>query len=175
MEAYIKALHLIFIVTWFSGLFYLVRLFVYHAEATEGPEGRREILIPQFQIMERRLWYGITWPSAILTLSSGLILAVDFWPLSEHSWLMIKLFLVALLFAYHLSCGYLYRRMLGEVYPLSANSLRLWNEVATLFLFAIVFLAVEKDGLNMLKGVIGLVLLGGVLWGGILLYRRRYL
>ena len=171
MELYVKALHLIFVVTWFSGLFYMVRLLVYHAEAHSGPTQRREILLPQFQLMEKRLWYGITWPSAVLVLSSGAWLAVGLWPLGEHPWLVIKLVLVGLLFAYHLSCGYLYHCMGRDVYPLGGYGLRLWNEVATLFLFGIVFLAVCKDGLDMLVGLAGLVVLGGALWWGILLYR----
>ena len=171
METHIKALHLIFMVTWFSGLFYLVRLFVYHAEAREKPREQRDILISQFRIMEKRLWYGITWPSAILTLIFGSALVPDFWPLSQHTWLVIKLVLVSLLFAYHLSCGYLYRHMARGVYPLNGNGLRLWNEVPTLFLFGIVFLAVGKDGLDMLRGLVGLALLVGALWGGIQFYK----
>ena len=175
MELYVKALHLIFVVTWFAGLFYMVRLLVYHAEAQGGPEARRDILIPQLRLMEKRLWYGITWPSAVLVLGSGTFLVMGFWPLTEHSWLMLKLVLVALLFAYHLSCGYLYRCMRRGNYPMGGGGLRLWNEVATLFLFAIVFLAVCKDGLDMLMGLAGLVLLGGLLWLGIRLYRvMRY-
>ena len=175
MELYIKALHLIFVVAWFSGLFYMVRLLVYHAEAHEGPAARREILIPQLRLMEKRLWYGITWPAAVLALSSGALLAVDFWPLTEHSWLILKLILVTLLFAYHLSCGYLYRYMGRGSYPLGGHGLRLWNEVATLFLFGIVFLAVCKDGLDMLVALAGLVVLGGGLWWGIRLYRMMRL
>ena len=171
MELYIKSLHIIFIVTWFAGLFYMVRLFVYHSEAKEGPVGRREVLIPQFQIMEKRLWYGITWPSAIMTLITGSFLALNFWPLTKYTWLTIKLFLVALLFLYHLSCGWLYRRMIRDIYPLNENGLRLWNEIPTLFLFGIIFLAVCKDGLDMLKGTLGLVLLGGGLWGAVRFYK----
>ena len=172
MEHYLKALHLIFVVTWFSGLFYMVRLLVYHTEARQEPEGRREVLIPQFRVMERRLWYGIAWPSAVLTLLTGGALAAGFWPLTGHSWLMAKVFLVSLLFAYHLACGCLYRRMGREEYPLSGNGLRLWNEVPTLFLFAIVFLAVLKNGLDALMGAAGLVLLGGLLWAGVHFYRK---
>ena len=171
MELYIKSLHLIFVVTWFAALFYLVRLFVYHAEAGEGPRGRREILIPQFQIMERRLWYGIAWPSAVLTLTTGSLLLVDFWPLTEYEWLMIKLVLVALLFLYHLSCGYLYRRMIRGIYPLKDSGLRLWNEIPTLFLFGIIFLAVCKDELDLPKGGLMLALLGGLLWGSVRFYK----
>ena len=71
MYLYVKAIHIVFIVTWFSGLFYIVRLFIYNAEAETKPELEKSILRPQFNMMTRRLWYGITWPSAILTLIFG--------------------------------------------------------------------------------------------------------
>ena len=172
MEPYLKALHLIFVVTWFAGLFYMVRLLVYHAEARKDTEGRREILISQFRIMEKRLWYGIAWPSVVLVLLTGSVLAMNFWPLTGHPWLVTKLFLVVLLFAYHLSCGCLYRRMGRGEYPLGGNGLRLWNEIPTLFLFAIVFSAVLKNSLDALLGGGGLVLLGGLLWAGVYFYRK---
>ena len=65
---YLKSLHIVFVVTWFAGLFYIVRLFIYHTEANDKPEPDRSILFKQFVHMERLLWYVITWPSAILTL-----------------------------------------------------------------------------------------------------------
>jgi len=68
---YLKALHIIFIVTWFAGLFYIVRLFIYHTEAQDEEEVARIILQKQYKIMSKRLWYGITWPSAILTAILG--------------------------------------------------------------------------------------------------------
>ena len=90
----LKALHLIFVITWFAGLFYIVRLFIYHVEA------EREVLQEQFKIMERRLWYGITWPSAILTLILGPVLMFGYYGTITHlpPWLIIKLGLVTLLF-----------------------------------------------------------------------------
>src|SRR6476661_6146732 len=99
---YIKALHIIFVVTWFSGLFYIVRLFIYTTEANEKPEPERTILIKQFQIMMKRLWYGITWPSAVLTLLFGLYtLFYGNWNrvLFDEAgrWLLIKLIFVVFL------------------------------------------------------------------------------
>src|SRR5665811_1579326 len=99
MYSYIKALHIIFIVTWFSGLFYIVRLFIYHAEAAERPEPDRTILMLQFRIMIRRLWAGITWPSAILTLIFGPWMAILMG--SIPTWLWIKLAFVLGLYGYH--------------------------------------------------------------------------
>src|SRR5690606_10139656 len=107
MYEYIKALHIIFIVTWFSGMFYIVRLFIYNTEAGERTPVERDILRGQFGIMMRRLWYGITWPSALLTAIFGgwmwLLLG------SLPQWLALKLFFVAGLYAYHISLHILYR------------------------------------------------------------------
>ena len=170
---YIKALHIIFVVTWFSGLFYLVRLFIYHQEVKNKEKG--SILIPQFIIMERRLWYGITWPSAILALVFGLFLLIDYWPLANHPWTIVKLLLVFFLFLYHLSCGFIYQKMQKGHYPLSGRILRLWNEVATLFLVSIVFLAVCKDTLDMIKGAGALLALALVLFAASIIYRKKVL
>ena len=160
-------------VTWFAGLFYIVRLFIYHVEACNRPgQAQGEVLIEQFLIMERRLWYGITWPSCVLTLVFGAALAHHFLPLTEHPWLLNKLIMVAGLFLYHLSCGHLYRHLRAGKCSYTSTQLRLWNELATVFLFAIVFLAVLKDSLPLpilLWGVSGLAIL---FMGGIILYRH---
>src|SRR5437660_9349628 len=98
---YIKSLHIIFVVTWFSGLFYIVRLFIYATEANDKPEPDRSVLVKQFLVMMRRLWYGITWPSAVLTLIFGLYtLFYGNWNrvLFDEGgrWLLIKLIFVVL-------------------------------------------------------------------------------
>ncbi|MGV3657580.1 MAG: CopD family protein, partial [Chitinophagaceae bacterium] len=92
MYLYTKALHIIFIVTWFSGLFYIVRLFIYNTEAAEKEEPEKSILQKQFSIMIKRLWLGITWPSAVLTLIFGpwMWIQLDYLP----QWLFVKLFFV---------------------------------------------------------------------------------
>ena len=97
----IKALHIIFVVTWFAGLFYIFRLFVYHAEAQEKKEElEREILIKQYKIMEWRLWYIITWPSAILTLIWGVWLLYFNPGYLSQPWMLLKLFFVFCLFGF---------------------------------------------------------------------------
>ena len=136
MYNYIKALHIIFIVTWFSGLFYMVRLFVYHAEAAEKPEPERTILQKQFQLMLRRLWMGITWPSAILTLIFGPWMMILLGTIP--TWLVIKLGFVVGLYLYHFSLQAIYRQQMRGVFRYSSQQLRIWNEVATIFLVAIV-------------------------------------
>src|ERR1035438_8770905 len=99
--SYIKALHIIFIVTWFSGLFYIVRLFIYNTEANEKQEPERTILKNQFNIMISRLWLGITWPSAILTLIFGPWIWFLMYRFQPIDWLTIKLCFVIALYAYH--------------------------------------------------------------------------
>ncbi|MFI5152136.1 MAG: CopD family protein [Chitinophagales bacterium] len=170
MYNYIKALHIVFIVTWFSGLFYIVRLFIYHAEASEQPEPQKSILSAQFAVMIKRLWLGITWPSAILTLIFGLWI----WRLMGGFpfWLSIKLLFVAGLFLYHLSLHRMYRQQMRGKFRYSSQQLRIWNELATVFLVAIVFIAVLKDGTSWIRGLIGLAFLMVVLMAAINIYKK---
>jgi putative membrane protein len=170
MYNYIKALHVIFVVTWFSGMFYMVRLFIYNTEAGVKPSPAKEILRDQFGIMIRRLWWGITWPSAVLTLIFGGWM----WYLlgSTPGWLLIKLHFVIGLFAYHLSLQYLFNQQVKGEFRFSSTKLRIWNEVATIFLVAIVMLAVVKESMSWVRGVIGLILLGIILMLAIRIYRK---
>ncbi|HLI94047.1 MAG TPA: CopD family protein, partial [Puia sp.] len=149
--SYVKALHIIFIVTWFSGLFYMVRLFIYHTEANERPEPDRSILQKQFRLMIRRLWLGITWPSAILTLIFGpwMMILLGGMP----AWLAIKLGFVAGLYAYHFSLQAIYREQMKGIFRFSSQQLRIWNEVATIFLVAIVMIAVVKQNMSWAWGL----------------------
>lgn len=169
---HLKALHIIFVVTWFAGLFYVVRLFIYHTEAHESPEPDRSILIRHFLGAERRLWYGITWPSAVLTYVFGFALVDAGYDWTIPDWLWLKLGLVLLLTLYQLACHRLFSRLQKGRYLMSGNGLRVWNEVATLFLVAIVFVVVTKDLTNWIYGLIGLVLLGAMLMLAIRIYRR---
>ncbi len=169
MYLYIKALHIIFIVTWFSGMFYIVRLFIYNTEAGEKDEPEKSILQRQFSIMIKRLWFGITWPSAILTL----ILGLSVWHMLgvTPTWLIIKLCFVAGLFIYHLSLHKIYQQQMKGVFNYSSQKLRIWNEVATIFLVAIVMLVVVKQNMSVVWGLLGLVLFVIVLMSAIRLYK----
>ena len=170
MFLYVKALHIIFVVTWFAGLFYFVRLLIYHVEAQDRENPARDILSEQYRGQLMRLWRGITVPSAVLTAIFGL------WMLHLYGhipgWLWLKLGFVVLLYLYHASCWYLYRQHKKQDFRYSGFKLRIWNEVATLFLFAIVFLVVLKNSLNTLWAVLGLLGLMGLLMAGILVYRK---
>ncbi len=170
MYNYIKALHIIFIVTWFSGLFYIVRLFVYHAEAADKPEPAKTILENQYRVMIRRLWLGITWPSAILTLIFGPWM---WWMMgSLPTWLLVKLCFVLGLYGYHFSLHHIYRQQMRGVFTWSSQRLRIWNEVATVFLVAIVMLATVKDSMSWARGLIGLFLFVVLLMGAIRIYKK---
>jgi putative membrane protein len=166
---YLKALHIIFIVTWFAGMFYMVRLFIYNTEAGEKPEAERKILRDQFRIMIKKLWLGITWPSAILTL----ILGPWIWFLlgTLPTWLAVKLFFVAGLYGYHFSLHLIYKQEMKGIFKFSSQQLRMWNEVATLFLFAIVFIAVVKENLNWVGTSIGFILFVVLLMSAVKIYK----
>lgn len=169
MYTYVKALHIIFIVTWFSGMFYIVRLYIYNREANDKPEPEKTILQQQFKIMIKRLWFGITWPSAVLTLIFGTWM----WHLygSMPAWLMVKLGFVAGLFLYHLSLHHIYKQQMAAAFKYSSQQLRIWNEVATIFLVAIVMLVVVKQSMSWLWGIIGLLLFVVVLMSAIKIYK----
>ena len=169
MYFYVKALHIIFIVTWFSGMFYIVRLFIYNTEANEKTEPEKSILQNQFNIMIRRLWLGITWPSAVLTLVFGPWM----WYMWGHldNWLAIKLCLVVGLYAYHFTLHAIYKQQSAGIFRFSSGQLRIWNEVATIFLIAIVMLAVVKQGMSLVWGLLGLFLFIILLMSAIKIYK----
>jgi protoporphyrinogen IX oxidase len=170
MYFYIKALHIIFVVTWFSGLFYIVRLFIYSAEANEKPEPERSILLKQFGIMQKRLWYGITWPSAFLTLIFGVWMGILYGSLP--TWLLVKLLFVLGLFIYHITLHFIFLQQKKQNFRWRSQQLRIWNEVATIFLIAIVMLAVTKQLLNMAWALGVLIAIVLVLLSAIKIYKN---
>lgn len=169
---YIKALHIIFVITWFAGLFYIVRLFIYHVEAESKPQPDKQILQTQYKLMSKRLWYIITWPSAFLASIFA------FWMLIKNPnfllmpWMHIKLSFVFALYLYHYSCQRIYSQLQNDVIKYSAFKLRIWNEFATIILFAVIFLVILRDSLNWIWGVAGIFVFGIVLMLSIKLYKR---
>jgi protoporphyrinogen IX oxidase len=170
MYNYIKALHIVFIVTWFSGLFYIVRLYIYNTEANEKGEPDRSILHNQFNIMIKRLWFGITWPSAVLTLIFGPWM----WYLLGvlPGWLLVKLGFVIGLYAYHFTLHAIYKQQMQGIFKYSSQQLRVWNEVATIFLIAIAMLAVVKQEMSVVWGLVGLILFVVALMSAIKIYKH---
>jgi len=169
MYSYIKAIHIIFVVTWFSGLFYLVRLFVYNREAQDKPIVEKQILTQQFNLMIKRLLFGITFPSAIITLLMGLFLIYLYG--SFPLWLMLKLVFVAMLFAYQYSLHKIYKHQANGCFKYTSIQLRLWNEVPTVILFAVVFLVVVKQGISLLYGFLGLFILIVLIMSAVRIYK----
>ena len=168
----LKALHIIFIVTWFAGLFYIVRLFIYQTEALQKEEPERSILHQQLSKMARLLWSVIAWPSAIITLIMGTSLLI-----SQPQWLQmpfmhIKLTFVLFLYAYHLLCHRIFKKLQEGKVTYSSTQLRLWNEVATVILVAVVFLIVKKDEISWLWGTLGIIGFAVVLMMAVRLYKR---
>ena len=169
---YIKALHLIFVITWFAGLFYIPRLFIYHTEASKKTKQEADILIAQLKIMSKRLWYIITWPSAILAIIFAIWLLILMPSWLFQGWMHLKLTFVALLIVYHLKTHRIFLKLQKNKIDYSEMFLRIWNEGATLLLFAIVFLAILKDGLHWIRGILGILGLGVILVLGIRLYKK---
>lgn len=169
---YIKALHIIFIVTWFAGLFYIVRLFIYHAEAETKEEPAKSILQTQYKLMSKRLWYIITWPSAVLASFFA------FWLLSlnpallSNTWMWVKLSFVFLLYLYQLGCHVIFKQLQNDIVKYSSTKLRLWNEVATVILFAVVFIIELQNSLNWIWGVLGIIAFGITMMVLVKLYKK---
>lgn len=169
---YIKALHLIFVITWFAGLFYIVRLFVYHAEAKQKPQPEQGILIKQYQLMQYRLWYIITWPSAVIaSLFAFYLLYLNPDWLSQP-WMHVKLTFVFLLYIYHGKCHQIFKQLQNNEVKHGSNFFRIFNEGATLILFAVVFLVILKNAINWIYGVIGIFVFSIIIMLGFKLYKR---
>jgi putative membrane protein len=168
----LKALHIIFVVTWFAGLFYIVRLFVYIVETGVKSDEEQRILLPQLRLMASRLWFGITWPSAIITLILGTSLLVV-----QPNWLgmpfmQLKLGFVGLLLIYQIVCHRFYIKLQKSTNLWTSTGFRIWNEVATLLLVAIVFLIVLKNTIDWLYGTLGLVTFAVLLMLAIRIYKK---
>ena len=169
---YIKALHLIFVITWFAGLFYIVRLFIYQIEASQKPSPDKEILGEQLKIMANRLWYIITWPSAILTLIfAGTLLYLNS-GLLNIPWMQVKLGFVILLYLYHFKCHQIYKQLQNGIVKYSSNYMRLFNEGATIILFSVVFLVIVRHEVNWIFGVVGIISLSVILMLLVKIYKR---
>lgn len=135
----VKAFHIIALVAWFAGIFYLPRLFVYHSDTKD------QISIDRFKIMERRLYYGITWPAAVLTTFLGLwLLSFNFPYYLKAGWMHAKLTLIVLLWIYHFACGHYMKLFARDENLKKARFFRIFNEIPTLLLIGIVLLVVVK-------------------------------
>ena len=171
-DPYIKALHIIFIVTWFAGLFYVVRLFIYPVEASEQTEPEKSILTNQLGLMTKKLWTIITWPSALLTLFFGAWMIINLPSMLELPFMQLKLGFVVVLYVYHFICQKIYTQLQNGIVKYSSTQLRIFNEIATIILVSVVFIIVLKHDLNWLKGTIGFILFGIILMVAVKIYKK---
>ena len=171
--AYVKAIHIIFVVSWFAALFYIVRLFIYNREAQDKDPVARPILTAQFQVMQAKLWYIIGWPAMVGSFVFGL------WMLYLHPflltapWMWLKLIAVGLLLLYHLECQRILSQQKKGLFKLSSFRLRLFNELATLFLVSIVFLVILKSTSGFIWGTLGLFVFAAVLMLAVYIIKKR--
>jgi protoporphyrinogen IX oxidase len=142
-----KSFHLVGLVAWFAGLFYLPRLFVYHAEAYEQPEPAQGILKSQYQIMEKRLYRIIMTPALLLTILMAIGLVYTEPEVMKETWLQVKLVFVIILLGYHYLCGRLMKKLAVDECKWTGQQFRWFNEVPTIFFVLIVMLAIFKDNL----------------------------
>ena len=169
---YIKSLHLIFVITWFAGLFYIVRLFVYQIEASKKESPEKEILQKQYKIMTYRLWYIITWPSAVLAGIFAFTLLYLNPAFLEMPWMHVKLGFVFALYLYHWKCQIIFNELQKDEVKYSNTWMRLWNEGATIILFAVVFLVILKNAVNWIYGVVGIFLFSVLIMLGFKFYKK---
>lgn len=174
MESYdiIKSLHIIFMVSWFAGLFYIVRLFIYNVEAGKKENEEKKILQNQYKIMQKRLWYIIAWPAMVLTVIFGVWMLILKPELLDFGYMHIKLSFAFLLVIYHLICHKVFSNLQKGIGSYTSGKLRIWNEAATLFLVAIVFIIELKDSINWIYGVVGFFSVAILLMLGIKLYKK---
>ena len=172
MYLYLKALHIIFVVCWFAGLFYIVRLFVYYAEAQLKSDIEKEILSNQYQIMTHRLWYIITFPSAVLATIFGVWMLIENPTLLQMPWMHVKLLFVVLLWLYHFKCQQFVNQIQNKNLVKTSSFFRIWNEGATMILFSVVFLVILKSAINWIFGVIGIFVLALLLTLGFKFYKK---
>lgn len=171
---YIKAIHIIFVVCWFAGLFYIVRLFIYTTEASQKEEPARSILITQLQIMQKKLWFIITWPAAIGTIIfGGWMYYLNYAYYITQPWMFVKLILVAFLIIYHLRCHTIYKQQKEGIFKSGSFKLRLFNELATILLVGIVFLVVVKSTGSLIWGTLGLFIFAGLLMLIVFVYKKQ--
>lgn len=170
----LKSLHIIFVVSWFAGLFYLPRLLVYHAESQDKAEPERSILSSQFEKMQKLLFNAIMIPAMFLTWLTGLsLIYLQWWDgFGQHTWLHLKLAFVVGITIYHFYCRHIILKFRQQKFIFSGPQLRLFNEIATILLVSVVFLVVGKNSLDWLFGLLGFTLFGILIMVAVKLAKR---
>ena len=169
---YVKATHIVFVVSWFAALFYIVRLLIYAREAQDKDELERNILTTQLLLMQKRLFNIIGWPAMFLTVITGTAMVYMVPAYLSQPWMWLKLILVVLLVFYHLICARIIAEQQKGIYRWTSTKLRMFNEVTTVLLVGIVFLVVLKSSEGFMWGILGIVALGAVLTLAVMLYKK---
>ncbi|MES2455153.1 MAG: protoporphyrinogen oxidase HemJ [Bacteroidota bacterium] len=169
---YVLSVHIIFVVSWMAGLFYSVRLFIYHTEAEGRPEPDRTILQKEYEKIEAKLWNIITTPAMVLTVAAGVTMVCTRPFYLQQPWFHVKLGFVVLLLIYHFICQNIMKQLKLGKCKISSFKLRLWNEVATILLVAIVFTVILKSAVDWVYGLIGLILFSVVIMAGVKWYKH---
>lgn len=170
-----KALHIIGFVSWFAGMFYLVRMFVYHVEAMDKEEPEKSILVRQLSLMENRVYKIICVPAMNITWIFGIAMLIYHgldW-IKINSWFHAKLLLLILLTGYHARNKGIIKELGEGKLVMNSFNFRLYNEVPTLFLVSIVLLAVYKNNLNYLYAICGIIGFGLILFGITKVYKKH--
>lgn len=170
----LKSLHIIFVISWFAGLFYLPRLLVYHAEAQSKEPNEKAILSVQFSKMEKLLFNAIMIPAMFLTWITGLSLIYLSWwdSFAAHTWLHLKLAFVVGITIYHFVCRHFIRQFQQGKFIISGPQLRLFNEIATILLVAVVFLVVTKNTTDLTQILLGFVIFAIVIMAAVKVVRK---
>lgn len=169
---HVKAIHIIFVTSWFAGLFYLPRLLVYHREATDLDEAEATVLKKYLQKYQQLLYNAIMTPAMVLTLLSGSYMVYLNSALLSESWMLLKLGFVILVIMYHFLCKIIMNEFQIEKYRFSSIQLRLWNEVATILLFSIVFLVVLKNTIDWIWAILVLTIFSLIIMTSVNLVKR---
>ena len=154
---YFVAVHIVFVISWMAGLFYILSLFIYHTEANDKPEPEKRILLQQFTKMEATLWKIICAPAMIISVVAGISMLTLHPMLLQMPWMQVKLSFVLGLLIYHFICQNIVKQLKNNQFKMSSFQLRLWRELATIFMIAIVFVVILKSAINWIYGLIGIM------------------
>jgi len=154
-----------------AGLFYIVRLFIYHVEANDRTDSERITLQRQFEIMQHKLWYIITTPAMAISVLAGIAMIWVNPVLLSMNWMLVKLAFVLGLLVYHFLCQNIMNKLKQGIFTWSSTQLRLWNELATIFLVAIVFTVILKSAVDWIYGLTGLVVFSAVIMSAVKIYK----
>ena len=169
---YFKAVHIVFVISWMAGLFYILSLFIYHTEANEKEEPERSILQKQFVKMEATLWKIIATPAMIISVSAGAGMLMLNSGLLQMDWMWVKLAFVIGLLIYHFICQNMVKQLKNNQFKMTSFQLRLWRELATIFMIAIVFVVILKSAINWIYGLIGIMGIAMAIMIAVKLYKN---